>query len=195
MNFFLFFFILLVSAKKDKGTASTINFATFPNIQTTASINGFADPIYDLMPECARYHCLKFGTNLTPCAQWDAPCLCVNSKWMGLVGQCIADNCRGEDVASATFLAKSVCSAVGINTFSIAKSVSKLLTSAAESAKDVTTIIGESGATSPTFTTPATETAASTSRSGSGSSPANFGALQTGSIGTVLIGLFIFLFM
>ena len=98
---FIFYLILLVSAA-DYG-----NFGTYPKVPKTASINGFADPIYDLLPDCAK-ECVKFSTSNTPCPYWDTGCFCVMPQWAGLVGQCVAQKCKGEDVASARFLATSV---------------------------------------------------------------------------------------
>ena len=45
-------------------------------VSRTASINGFSDPLYDAVPECAQA-CLVRSTSNTPCPYWDAGCLCV----------------------------------------------------------------------------------------------------------------------
>lgn len=118
------------------------NYATYPQVPKTASINGFADPIIDLLPDCAK-DCVKYSTSNTPCPYWDTGCFCVMPQWSGLVGQCIAENCKGEDVASATFLATSLCSTVGANTWMMPASISTMLSTAAGNAKEVTTISGK----------------------------------------------------
>ena len=125
---FIFYLILLVSAA-DYG-----NFGTYPKVPKTASINGFADPIYDLLPDCAK-ECVKFSTSNTPCPYWDTGCFCVMPQWAGLVGQCVAQKCKGEDVASARFLATSLCSVVGANTWMMPASISSMLSTAAGDAK------------------------------------------------------------
>lgn len=61
--------------------ASSINAAdyeTYPTVAHTASINGFADKIYDRLPECAK-PCVQQDTGNTPCPYWDPGCLCVMS--------------------------------------------------------------------------------------------------------------------
>ena len=118
------------------------NYATYPKIPKTASINGFADPIIDLLPDCAK-DCVKYSTKNTPCPYWDTGCFCVMPQWSGLVGQCIAKNCKGEDVQSARFLATSLCSTVGANTWMMPASISDMMSSAASGAKEVTTISGK----------------------------------------------------
>ncbi|CUM57521.1 unnamed protein product [Debaryomyces tyrocola] len=87
--------------------------ATFPSVARTASINGFADNIYDSLPECAR-SCVEADTGSTPCPYWDTGCLCVMSNWSGPVAECIAEKCKGDNVDSATSLALSICSSAGV---------------------------------------------------------------------------------
>ncbi|KAI5970505.1 hypothetical protein CANMA_000414 [Candida margitis] len=118
------------------------NYATYPKVPKTASINGFADPIIDLLPDCAK-ECVKYSTSNTPCPYWDTGCFCVMPQWSGLVGQCIAQNCKGSDVQSARYLATSLCSTVGANTWMMPASISSMMASAADGAKDVTTISGK----------------------------------------------------
>ncbi|EGW30641.1 uncharacterized protein SPAPADRAFT_62501 [Spathaspora passalidarum NRRL Y-27907] len=130
----LFSLILLVSAANP--------YETFPKVPKTASINGFADPIIDLLPECAK-DCVKISTGNTPCPYWDTGCFCVMPQWAGLMGQCVAKNCQGRDVASARYLATSLCNAVGAGTVIMPESISDALSSAAGGAKDVTTIEGK----------------------------------------------------
>lgn len=136
----LYIYTLLVAALVSLVQAD--NYATYPKIPKTASINGFADPIVDLLPDCAK-DCVKYSTKNTPCPYWDTGCFCVMPQWSGLVGQCIAKNCKGEDVQSARFLATSLCSTVGANTWMMPASISTMLSTAAEGAKEVTTISGE----------------------------------------------------
>jgi len=137
----LYIYTLLVAALVSFVQAAD-NYATYPKIPKTASINGFADPIVDLLPDCAK-ECVKFSTKNTPCPYWDTGCFCVMPQWAGLVGQCIAKNCKGEDVQSARFLATSLCSTVGANTWMMPASISDMMSSAASGAKEVTTISGK----------------------------------------------------
>lgn len=215
---FIFYLILLVSAA-DYG-----NFGTYPKVPKTASINGFADPIYDLLPDCAK-ECVKFSTSNTPCPYWDTGCFCVMPQWAGLVGQCVAQKCKGEDVASARFLATSLCSVVGANTWMMPASISSMLSTAAGDVKEVTTIEGktakswvtapgsaagsvvsETGSASETgssesaqstttgsSSTGSSSTDSSSSSSSSPSSSANFAVLQTGGIGSVILGFMMYL--
>ncbi|KAF6046220.1 Surface antigen protein 2 [Candida parapsilosis] len=88
-------------------------YATYPSVPKTASINGFADRIYDLLPECAK-PCMFQNTGVTPCPYWDTGCLCIMPMFQDKIGTCIAENCRGEDVLDARSLATSVCSIAGV---------------------------------------------------------------------------------
>ncbi|RLV90327.1 putative GPI-anchored protein 7 [Spathaspora sp. JA1] len=130
----IFYLILLATADNQ--------WATFPKVPKTASINGFADPIIDLLPDCAK-DCVKISTKNTPCPYWDTGCFCVMPQWAGLMGQCFANNCKGEDVASARFLATSLCNQVGANTVMMPASISEALARAIGTAKEVTTIEGK----------------------------------------------------
>lgn len=89
------------------------NWATYPSVAKTASINGLADRFYDQLPSCAQ-ECYKKPTSSTPCPYWDTGCLCVIPTWINAVAACIAENCKGKDVASATDPAISACSAAGV---------------------------------------------------------------------------------
>ena len=88
-------------------------YATFPSVPRTASINGFADRIYDQLPECAKA-CMFESTGSTPCPYWDTGCLCVMPQFGGAIGQCVADNCQGEAIGSVEYLATSICSSAGV---------------------------------------------------------------------------------
>lgn len=121
-------FLLAASAVAD--------WATYPMVSKSASINGFADPIYDLLPECAK-GCVKLSTRNTPCPLWDTGCYCVMPQWSGEVGKCIAENCKGGDVVSAESLATSLCSKVGANKWVIPASISTALSKAGGNVKAV----------------------------------------------------------
>lgn len=103
---------------------------TYPKVPKTASINGFADPIYEKLPSCAK-ECVKVTTKITPCPYWDTGCFCVMPQWSGMVGSCFAEKCKGSDVASATSLAYSLCEKVGANIWMMPASVSTQLSEAA----------------------------------------------------------------
>lgn len=66
---------VLVTFYMSSAKAETTNqWVTFPSVSTTASINGFADNIYDTLPECAL-SCVEADTGSTPCLHWDIGCL------------------------------------------------------------------------------------------------------------------------
>lgn len=123
MKFFAYTFFLVTTVLAD--------YATYPSVPKTASINGFADPIKDLLPECAT-DCVSFSTSNTPCPYWDTGCLCVMPQWSGQVGSCFAASCSGSDLALATALAYSLCTRVGANLWLMPASVSAAISSAAD---------------------------------------------------------------
>ncbi|KAI5959403.1 uncharacterized protein KGF55_005380 [Candida pseudojiufengensis] len=220
-------FISILSLYIFSLTQAADNWATYPQIPKTASINGFADPIIDVLPDCAK-DCVKFSTSNTPCPYWDTGCFCVMPQWSGLVGQCIAQNCQGEDVQSARYIATSLCSTVGANTWMMPASISTMLETAAGNAREVTTLTDKTAmqwvigsGSSDTNLASSTDSASSNSNSGSGSAAAtstensssasntgssstsattntsstsNLAILQTGSVGTVILGFLVSLF-
>ncbi|KAI5970504.1 hypothetical protein CANMA_000413 [Candida margitis] len=209
----LFIFALISAACVSIVNAD--NYATYPQVPKTASINGFADPIVDLLPACAK-ECVRYSTSNTPCPKWDTGCLCVMPQWSGEVAECIAQNCTGSDVQSARYLATSLCSTVGANTWMMPGSISTMLSTAADGAKEVTTISRETTkswviASGSSDTNVISETASADSESGSSgnstnsstldssssttsvatSSTSNLAVLQTGSLGGALIGILV----
>ncbi|KAG7665579.1 uncharacterized protein J8A68_000981 [[Candida] subhashii] len=165
------------------------DYATYPQVPKTASINGFADPIVDLLPSCAQ-DCVKFDTGNTPCPYWDTGCFCVMPQWAGLMGQCVAQNCEGNDVEVARYLATSLCNIVGANTWMMPASISDALSSAAGTAEPLTTLDAEIvWVISSTTSVQETGSASSTSNSSEDStSTGNLAALQTGSITSLILG-------
>ncbi|KAF3985791.1 hypothetical protein FT663_03647 [Candidozyma haemuli var. vulneris] len=132
----------------------------------SASINGFADPIYGEMPECAK-SCVSQSTSSTPCPYWDAGCLCVIPTFSYKVAQCIAEACQGNDVKVATDLAFGVCKDAGITTFP-EWNINTALMEALDAARDATA--SEAPASSsdviisvPVIATPSGEAPASSS--------------------------------
>lgn len=111
---------------------TTNGYETYPSVAHTASINGFADPIYAKLPACA-HSCVERSTASTPCPYWDTGCLCVMAPWGNAVAACIAEKCKGGDVVTATSLAVSACSAAGVWSpyWIIAPSASSVLSVAA----------------------------------------------------------------
>lgn len=103
--------ITAVVMREDKGGDNP--YTQYPSVAKTASINGFADKIYDKVPVCAQ-ECLKQDTGNTPCPYWDTGCLCVMPQFGGPIAQCIANHCQGLNVVSATSIAKQHCSAAGV---------------------------------------------------------------------------------
>ena len=114
-------------------------YTIFPSVAKTASINGFADRIYDQLPECAK-ECVKQSTSSTPCPYWDTGCLCVMPQFAGAVGNCVAKNCKGKEVGSVESLATSICSSAGVwePYWMIPSSVSDALAKAANAASATT---------------------------------------------------------
>ena len=78
----------ITSAPDSSATSSSSTTSTFIR---TASINGFADKLYDQLPECAK-PCMFQNTGITPCPYWDAGCLCVMPQFAGAIGSCVADS-------------------------------------------------------------------------------------------------------
>lgn len=160
------------------------NWDTYPSVPKTASINGFADPIKSKLPSCA-VNCVDYSTGNTPCPYWDTGCLCVMPQWSGLVGECIASNCTGSDVASATSLAFSLCSSVGANLWMMPASISTELSVAAGKAVAELTTMDDSGSASQTLSITAVGSASSstaviTSTTNAASSESSTAANSTG---------------
>ena len=132
-------------------------YTQYPSVPHTASINGFADRIYDQVPSCAQ-ECLKQSTSNTPCPYWDTGCLCVMPQFGGAVGNCVAENCQGSDVGSFESLATSICSSAGVwePYWMIPGSVSSALASAATAEVEATTT--DEATTTAEETTEAAET-------------------------------------
>ena len=132
-------------------------YTQYPSVPHTASINGFADRIYDQVPSCAQ-ECLKQSTSNTPCPYWDTGCLCVMPQFGGAVGNCVAENCQGSDVGSFESLATSICSSAGVwePYWMIPGSVSSALASAATAEVEATTT--DEATTTAEETTEAEET-------------------------------------
>ncbi len=114
------------------------NYSTYPSVPHTASINGFADPIYDLLPTCAQT-CVSISTDITPCPYWDTGCLCVITTFASSVADCIAESCYGNDVVKAVSLAKSLCNSVGAGTWVVSSTIDSELSVAATATAVITT--------------------------------------------------------
>ncbi|GMM33545.1 hypothetical protein DASC09_008700 [Saccharomycopsis crataegensis] len=138
---------------------SADNWSTYPSISKTASINGFADPIYSNLPDCAK-ECVKFDTDNTPCPYWDTGCFCVMPQWSGEVADCFASKCSGSDVVSATSLAISLCNSAGAKTWMIPASASTqiLLAKGTANAAITADITSSSSASTIPSTIPSTIT-------------------------------------
>lgn len=90
-------------------------YTQYPSVAKTATINGFADPIYNQVPSCAQ-DCLKENkdTGNTPCPYWDTGCLCIMPQFANKVADCIAKGCSGGDVKQATDAAYGACQKAGV---------------------------------------------------------------------------------
>lgn len=155
---------LVLSALYLASAADSDNpYATYPLVAHTASINGFADKIYGSLPSCAQ-PCVKEDTGSTPCPYWDTGCLCVMQNWAGEVADCIAENCKGKEVETATNLATSLCSSAGVWSpyWMIPSSASEAL---AKAAKATTTAEASSSSTSEAKAPSSSTSVAATSSS------------------------------
>ncbi len=154
-------------------SAKAANYATYPSVAHTATINGFADPIYGRLPECAK-SCVEEDTDSTPCPYWDPGCLCVMSNWGAPVAECIAESCKGSDVSDAAGLATSICSSAGVPSpyWYIPASDSAALSSAAEAT-------ATEDASSSAAETSAAETSAAETSAPETSAPAETSAPET----------------
>lgn len=167
------------------------NWSAYPSVPKTASINGFADPIYEKLPECAKL-CVSMSASNLPCPYWDTGCLCVWWPWSQVVALCIANACRGEDVAKATSLAYSLCNSVGASVWNMPSSVSSALSLAASTFQVSASTTGKSPwsnskSLSLIMATAKTEDA---TRSGPASSSSNGAAIVGGAdFGVVLLVL------
>ena len=153
-------------------------YTIFPSVAKTASINGFADRIYDQLPECAK-ECVKQSTSSTPCPYWDTGCLCVMPHFAGAVGTCVAKNCKGKEVGSVESLATSICSSAGVwepywmIPSSVSDALAKAADAAAETTAESTTAESTAAETTKAEETSAKETtAAETSKAAESSAPA-----------------------
>lgn len=122
-------------------TALAADFATFPKVPKTYTINGFADPVYDAIPECAK-ECVSFE-NPTICPTFDSGCFCVMTNWNALVAECLVKNCAGDDIVQATSAITSMCNRVGANTWAMPASYSDALEQAAIKEVEVETTAEE----------------------------------------------------
>ncbi|RCK59361.1 Repressed by TUP1 protein 5 [Candida viswanathii] len=182
------------AADSDSETSSDDSpWATFPSVPKTASINGFADRIYDLVPECAQ-DCLTESTGNTPCPYWDTGCLCVMPQFAGNIGNCVAENCRNADVGSFESLATSLCSSAGVwePYWFIPASVSEVLAEAATGGDVEIASTDDSSATgsesAPETTSAASSTSGSssaTAESGSSGSSSAFGSSSSSAAANV----------
>ncbi|CUM57861.1 unnamed protein product [Debaryomyces tyrocola] len=155
---------------------SASNWATYPSVPKTASINGFADPIYTKLPDCAQ-DCVDIDTDNTPCPYWDTGCFCVMPQWAGQVAECFVSKCEGKEVASATSLAVSLCSSVGANQWLMPASLSTALSSAVGNKEKGSSSTASSNAD---LTDSNSSSTSSSSSSSSGSSSSASSASSTG---------------
>lgn len=173
INFYVYFFCFVTVAVAN-------NWKTYPSVKKTASINGFADPLYDKLPKCAE-ECVKQSTGNTPCPKWDTGCLCIMPQWSGLVAECIAKNCKGKDVDSAESLAFSLCDKVGASKWEMPASISDRLHEAAGGKKAKATATGSEGSGDDKSVSPqSTAKSNSAKATGSSNSSVTSSASKTG---------------
>lgn len=164
--------IIATVAAADEGN----QWATYPSVPKTATINGFADPVFDSLPECAQ-PCVKESVSSTPCPYWDTGCLCVMTTWSSKVTECYAENCSGADAQKAYDASVQVCKNAGVwePYWIINDAASQAISSAA--AKEATTEASSAPATS---STPAQQTTDETTTEGEATSATSAPARETG---------------
>ena len=104
----------IVSAAVVLAADDANQWATYPSVAKTASINGFADRIVDTVPECAKSCLESQGTGNTPCPYWDTGCLCVMPQFNGPIAECVIKACGGSEVGDVASQATAACSAAGV---------------------------------------------------------------------------------
>ncbi|KAG5418734.1 hypothetical protein I9W82_003452 [Candida metapsilosis] len=157
------------------------NWSTYPSVPKTASINGFADRIYDQLPSCAQ-PCVRESTGSTPCPYWDTGCLCIMPQFAGAIGNCVAENCKGQEVVQFESLATSICSSAGVwePYWMPPASVTTALSTAAAAAEAAETTTASTKEDQESSSAPAPTTAPeTTTQEGQTSAPAETSAPET----------------
>lgn len=158
--------------------ASADDFATYPKVPKSYTINGFADPVYDAIPECAK-ECVSFK-NPTICPTFDSGCFCVMPNWNALVAECLVNKCSGKDVVQATSAITSMCNRVGANTWAMPASYSTALSKAAIKDVDAVTTTSETAAKETTAETTKKEESAAKETTKETATPKSTGAEHSG---------------
>lgn len=158
--------------------ASADNFATYPKVPKSYTINGFADPVYDAIPECAK-ECVSYK-NPTICPTFDSGCFCVMPNWNALVAECLVNKCSGKDVVQATSAITSMCNRVGANTWAMPASYSTALSKAAIKDVDAVTTTSETAAKETTAETTKKEESAAKETTKETAAPKSTGAEHSG---------------
>lgn len=170
-------FALPLAALVASVVAETTNqWATYPSVPKTATINGFADPVFDSLPECAQ-PCVKESTSSTPCPYWDTGCLCVMQTWSSKVTECYAEKCTGSDAQKAYDASVQICKNAGVwePYWIVDESAEAAISSAA--AQEPTTSAESTPATS---STEAQQTTEETTTQGEATSATSQQAQETG---------------
>lgn len=158
--------------------ASADDFATYPKVPKSYTINGFADPVYDAIPECAK-ECVSYK-NPTICPTFDSGCFCVMPNWNALVAECLVNKCSGKDVVQATSAITSMCNRVGANTWAMPASYSTALSKAAIKDVDAVTTTSETAAKETTAETTKKEESAAKETTKETAAPKSTGAEHSG---------------
>ncbi|KAF3985947.1 hypothetical protein FT663_04145 [Candidozyma haemuli var. vulneris] len=156
--------------------AADNQWATYPSVPHTATINGFADPVFDSLPECAK-PCVDESTSSTPCPYWDTGCLCVMTTWSSKVTNCYAEKCSGSDAQKAFDASVQICKNAGVwePYWIVNDAASAAISSAAAKEDDKTS----SAAPETTSSAPAQETQDETTTQGEATSATSSQAEQT----------------
>uniref|UniRef100_A0A060TD41 ARAD1D04180p n=1 Tax=Blastobotrys adeninivorans TaxID=409370 RepID=A0A060TD41_BLAAD len=164
------------------------NWSTYPSVVKTATINGFADPVYSNVPSCAQ-QCLteNESTDSTPCPYWDTGCLCMMSQFEGPIAECVASACQGNDVAVFTNAATSVCSSAGVNSpyWYIPSSASGALAAAATATSEAPKTNPETPSAVASATTAAVASSTAASEVVSSSAPAESSTARSSTVDAV----------
>ncbi|CAN6626600.1 hypothetical protein TRVA0_011S00188 [Trichomonascus vanleenenianus] len=156
-------------------------YASYPSVKHTASINGFADPIYDKLPACAK-DCVKESTSNTPCPYWDPGCLCYMPQWGSIVADCFVQNCPdGSDVSEAVNLAIGICNEVGAGKWVISPDASSALAAAETRVVEASTSAAAAASTTAAQSTSGPASTGPASAAGSSSAAGVSSPAVTGS--------------
>ncbi|CAI5756656.1 unnamed protein product [Candida verbasci] len=96
---------------KETSTSSTSTKISSSSTLTPTSIptaNSLVDLIYPDVPTCAQ-SCLAKDAPYVDCDYQDAHCYCIMGPYTDFIGDCVSNNCYGQDVKDFLNIAEKVC--------------------------------------------------------------------------------------